>query len=215
MTKEEKEIIERITLLSHDDLIRMTENPQDYTPFALDIAKNELEKRGGKADVISRAKAREVANILEGADKTQDDGLFKVTSFSKTEFSTLIIINIIGIVSAFQLISKNVDVGLMIFFSSLIALGSIDFLAWLTVRAKISFVKIATDSLIIGYRSGRKMALASPFSVRLDKYFGVSKPHTVRISGLNNKGKKVTVKLRRDNVDAFELFTHKLKSLQG
>lgn len=55
MGKREEKIRQTITNLSNEDLIRMIdESPDEYTPFALEVAQEELDKRGGKEAITEK-----------------------------------------------------------------------------------------------------------------------------------------------------------------
>ena len=65
MSKLEKEIADRISKLSNDDLIKMLEATREtYTPLALEVAQRELDRRGGKSLLLERLRKNE-AEILK------------------------------------------------------------------------------------------------------------------------------------------------------
>ncbi len=55
MSNLEKQIADRIAKLPNNELIEMLEAPREiYTPFALEIAQRELDKRGGKSLILEQ-----------------------------------------------------------------------------------------------------------------------------------------------------------------
>jgi hypothetical protein len=60
MTKLEKQVLDRITNLSNEELIKiLTDDPDTYTPFALDVAQRELDRRGGKSLLLEHLRKSE------------------------------------------------------------------------------------------------------------------------------------------------------------
>lgn len=203
--KDEEMVRDRILKL----LIKMLEEPpENYTPFALDVAQRELDRRGGKSAILEQLRKIEQNNIEQNnRDVASKKRIFHVKALPTFDAFVLVSVNclfIFGLLLKVFLIGGSASIFLG--FMPLIVIGLIDALVWLLVCSKVSSVEITSISLTVVYHLGRQVTLLPPIFVK-------SKYRTISFSG-EAGGKKVLVKLPHSHVTDYTQLLKALESLK-
>lgn len=199
--KDEEMVRNRVSKLSNEELIKMLEEPPaNYTPFALEVAQRELDRRGGKSAILEQLRKIEQNNRDEASNKL----IFHVKALSNLDAFVLVSINCLSIFGLLKVFLIGGSASIFLGFMPLIGIGLLDALVWLLVCSKVSSVEITSISLTVVYRLGRQVTLLPPIFVK-------SKYRTISFSG-EACGKKVLVKLPRSRVTDY---TQRLKALES